>query len=144
MIVDELNQILTDIEDTQFALKQLQTVAKDIKKMILETGVTGDTKYEKFSDWFKSLTMLQQNAFAYSAAKMYVRQISSNYDLETVNITKMSLHPEDWYLYAVSVRNSKNKTYSVWTMNLSIGELNSGYYDVSAEQVINILKNKKL
>ena len=87
----------------------------------------------------------EQEAYALKCARYYTAFVTP-YDHNTVRIERQSEHEGDWYLYSAVAKTypgHKNDTYAVWTLNLSLGGLHNGYYDLDALDINSVLNKKR-
>ena len=86
----------------------------------------------------------EKYAYTMTAAKKLVKKISENkYNLDAIEITRISCHPDDWYLWAVIAPHAdKPMVFDIWTLNLDLMSLNHGYYDTDFMNVSEVIKKK--
>ena len=87
---------------------------------------------------------LDRHEYAYMAAKKLINEIKmKSYDDTKIELTRISYHPDDWYLYIVAAPHiNDEKIYDIWTMNLSTMSLNHGYYDTNYSDVPDVIQKK--
>ena len=85
----------------------------------------------KSEEEVKAMKYMEQLAYAENIAHFYMRKSLDNYDTDNLYVEKVSLLPGDWYLYIVAAKKKNSNTYGAWTLNISIGGLAYGHYDIA-------------
>lgn len=85
--------------------------------------------------------------YVHALAKHYLREaFNQTYDTEHIHVERQSVLDDDWYLYTVCAKRASKtgdqEIYGVWTMNMSIGGLHNGHYDLTATEANKTIKNK--
>lgn len=139
---DELN----DLSNKYEAYKADKISFEEIKPEILKYQAMLPPVIEllKKEDVIK-MSRAEQEAYALKCAKYYAAYVTP-YDHSTVRVERQSEHEYDWYLYSAVAKTYpgyKNDTYAVWTLNLSLGGLHNGHYDLDALKINEVLNYKR-
>ncbi len=101
-----------------------------------------EAKLEYTEDEWAQVEPRDRASEARKAAVAMVARIGG-YDPMSVYAEAQSLHPGDWYLWTVAACKELDRTWSVWTMNLSLGGLNGGVYGITDFQACNAAVARK-
>jgi len=127
------------------SLKQMSDVQLDIlnkEDSMIEITKVELKKLEK--EEFLALSVPEKYSYAYEFAKNCLAESLPNYNPDTIIIERQSVFDDDWYIWSVAARsNSDSETWGVWTMNLSIGGLHHGHYNLTSTGANEALKSKR-
>ena len=92
---------------------------------------------------FLSMDPASRHAYVINRARKAVMAVG-RYDPRTITVERQSLHPDDWYLWSVAACHESTHEWSAWTLNLSIGGLHGGHYNMkSTKDVARVFAAKK-
>lgn len=92
---------------------------------------------------FLALPGPDKYAYAYSYAVECLENALPNFDTTDLIIERQSVFDDDWYLWTVAAKSKTNpESFGVWTMNLSIGGLHHGHYDLTPNGANDAIQDK--
>ena len=88
-------------------------------------------------------SFIGQVKLVHGIAQKLLARVGPGYENNDCYVERQSFHPDDWYLWTVTAKNAKDGTYTVWTLNLTIGALQIGRYGLSARKAIEAMNDKR-
>lgn len=114
--------------------------SNDLSKRLSNSYELTHGEYDKLDNVGKTL-------YVHMVAAYYVfKAFGDAYDANSMIVNNRSVHPGDWYLFNTAARKTNTRvkdydnTWSVWLLNISIGGLYEGHYNLTITGANEVLR----